>query len=174
MDEGSGNASFLSTTPMSLTRIDAPPSRLAPLSSQAMRMATAKGAFAPRVLTVDNYLPALESLSEELRWGGYVVKNVHSAHEAVLVAQSFLPDLMVADVALPSMDGLAAAVEIKQWDPQCEVLLFADTDIVAGKKRSLAACGFHFQLAAKPAPPTELLRQVDQMLGTHWQSRLAS
>ena len=131
-----------------------------------MKTVAARSAFAPRVLTIDNYQPALESLSDELRWSGYVVKNVHSPHEAVLAAHSFLPDLMVADVALPSMDGLAAALEIKRWDPQCEVLLFSESGVNAGEMRCVQASGFSFRLVRRPADADEFVRQVGDLIGT--------
>jgi CheY-like chemotaxis protein len=130
-----------------------------------MKTAAARS-FAPRVLTIDDYQPALESFSDELRWSGYVVKNVHSPHEAVLTAHSFLPDLMVADVALPSMDGVAAALEIKRWDPQCQVLLLSDSGVKAGEVRSVEASGFSFRLVRRPDDADEFIRQVGDLMGT--------
>ena len=139
-----------------------------------MRMAATRGAYAARVLTVDSSQLQLEDLSEELRWSGYLVKTAHSAHEAILEARGFLPDLVIADVALPSMDGLAAAVEIKQWDPQCEVLLFSDCGVPAGRVRIIEAAGYSFLLIATPADATALRRQVDGIFGAMWRSRRAS
>ena len=141
---------------------------------RVIRMASSRSAFAARVLTVDSAQPPLEDLAEELRWSGYLVKSVQSAHEAILIARGFLPDLVIADVALPSLDGLLAAVEIKEWDPQCEILLLSDCGVAADEVRFIEAGGYSFLLIAKPANAAALRRQIDGIFGAMWHSRRAS
>lgn len=139
-----------------------------------LRMKTAAVRGAVRVLTIDDRCAQLEGLSEELRWSGYLVKSAGSAHEAVLAARGFLPDLLVADVGAPSMDGLAAAVEIKQWDPQCEVLLFSDRGTADGQAHSVKAGGYSFRIVPKPTHGADLRRQIDSFFYDLWSTRRAS
>ena len=137
--------------------------------------AAGTGVFGPRVLTIHNGQAMLERLCDELRWGGYLVKSVHSAHEAVLVAHSFLPDLFLADLVLPAIDAVAAAVEIKEWDPQCEVLLLvADSALATRQLRGLEAGGCPFRLVRRPVHAAELRHELDLIFRPQQPSRLAS
>lgn len=67
-----------------------------------------------RILLVDDERDVLEFLSYNLRKEGFNVSTAGSGQEAVVKAVEELPHLIVLDVMMPGMDGIAACEEIKQ------------------------------------------------------------
>jgi two-component system cell cycle response regulator DivK len=73
-------------------------------------------AEAPRILIVEDNLLNLELATELLRSSGYFVLQARSAEEGLRLAREERPDLILMDVRLPGMDGLAA-VKVLKRDP---------------------------------------------------------
>jgi two-component system alkaline phosphatase synthesis response regulator PhoP len=67
-----------------------------------------------RILLVDDERDVLEFLSYNLRKEGFVVSTAGGGQEAVVKATEELPHLIILDVMMPGMDGIAACEEIKQ------------------------------------------------------------
>jgi DNA-binding response OmpR family regulator len=60
------------------------------------------------ILLVDDSAPLRRTLSFNLERAGYRVSTAASAEDALALAQSDLPDLVLLDIGLPGMDGLDA------------------------------------------------------------------
>lgn len=67
-----------------------------------------------RILLVDDEKDVLEFLSYNLRKEGFLVSTASSGREAVIKATEEIPHLIILDVMMPEMDGIAACEEIKQ------------------------------------------------------------
>lgn len=61
-----------------------------------------------RVLIVEDNEKNLKLLRDLLEVKGYLALTATSAEEGLLLARSELPDLIVMDISLPGMDGIAA------------------------------------------------------------------
>ncbi len=72
---------------------------------------------AARILIVEDNPLNLELATELLKLSGYVVLQARSAEEGLRLARAERPDLILLDVRLPGMDGLAAVKVLKQ-DPE--------------------------------------------------------
>lgn len=59
-----------------------------------------------KLLLADTSLAFCESLSQLLR-GDYELRICHDGREALAVLEEFRPDVLVADLALPGLDGLS-------------------------------------------------------------------
>ncbi|MDQ3918776.1 MAG: response regulator [Acidobacteriota bacterium] len=78
------------------------------------------------ILLVEDSDDGRHVLKLSLEANGYRVTEAHDGHEAVRVAREGCPDLILMDLNLPEMDGLAAAKLIRECREPCQ-----DAPIVA-------------------------------------------
>ncbi len=67
-----------------------------------------------KVLLVDDELDILEFLSYNLRKEGYKVYTAKNGVEALKIAEEKTPHLIILDVMMPEMDGIAACEELRK------------------------------------------------------------
>lgn len=67
-----------------------------------------------KILLVDDEVDILEFISYNLEKEGYKVYTAQNGAEAIKVAEKALPDLIILDVMMPEMDGIAACEEIRR------------------------------------------------------------
>lgn len=102
----------------------------------------APGAGAPscRVLVVDDYDDVRMLLRMKLEGLGYdVVGEAADGHEAVHLATTHRPDLVLLDVAMPRMDGLEALPLIREAVEGVKVVVLSGFDQGAMAEKALAA-----------------------------------
>ncbi len=90
-------------------------------------MATSIG----KVLIVDDEEQILDIIGYNLKKAGYEVATASNGNEGVVVAQDFLPDLILLDVMMPEKDGyetIVALREISALDDTVIVFLTAIQD----------------------------------------------
>ena len=68
--------------------------------------------MAKRILIVEDSPMNMELVVDLLEHAGYVVLQAVSAEEALPLASSEKPDLVLMDIALPGMDGLEATRQL--------------------------------------------------------------
>ncbi len=78
-----------------------------------------------RVLLVDDHHVVLEGLRRilELENRMQVVGDARSGEEAIAKAVSLSPDVIIMDLKMPGMDGIAATSAIKQKMPEVNILM---------------------------------------------------
>lgn len=69
-----------------------------------------------RILLVDDEEDILEFISYNLIKEGFTVKTASNGREAVKLAKSFNPELILLDVMMPEMDGMETCVELRKLD----------------------------------------------------------
>ena len=122
------------------------------------------GAGTPVVLLVEDSEDTRRVLSFELRHGGCRVLTACDGLEAVSTALSARPDLILMDLNLPRLDGLAAAERIRAHAELSEVPIIALTAFdTYGIKEAAAEAGCQDYLL-KPLRPGELERVVRGVL----------
>jgi CheY-like chemotaxis protein len=119
------------------------------------------------ILLVEDFDDARELYAICLRASGYEVIEAATGDEAVALARSAAPDLILMDMLLPGIDGWQATAELKQ-DPRLKhVPIVALTAHALSDERErvskLGCDGF----LAKPCLPPDLIRTVDRILGRH-------
>ncbi len=66
-----------------------------------------------RILVVEDNLLNLELVTDLLETAGFIVCAARTAEEGLRAARERSPDLILMDLSLPGMDGLAATKELK-------------------------------------------------------------
>ena len=77
----------------------------------------------PRVLLIDDEPGILETLSDILGAEGYVVVSALEGEDAVDIAGLFTPDVVVTDLRLPDLDGIATVERIRKHLPMVDAVL---------------------------------------------------
>ena len=70
---------------------------------------------ARRILVVDDEMPILRLLRRILIASGYEVLVASSGKQGLNAARQEQPDLILLDLSMPGMDGLAVCRELRQW-----------------------------------------------------------
>lgn len=76
-----------------------------------------RNGLSPRVLVVEDQEPTREALAALLSDGGFEVAVAGDGEEALGVARSFSPDVVVMDFGLPGLNGWETTLRLKR-DPQ--------------------------------------------------------
>ena len=75
-----------------------------------------------RILIIDDDSNVLEVLNARLLSAGYVVQKASDAAEAIDMLTKKMPDLVISDVKMPGMDGMALLDKIKERYPGLPVI----------------------------------------------------
>ena len=76
----------------------------------------------PRVLVADDHRPMLDTLVRMLSRDFEVVAAVTDGLSAVTEAEHLEPDLLVLDIAMPGLNGIAAAARLKELGSTAKVV----------------------------------------------------
>lgn len=109
-----------------------------------------------RILVVDDNKDAATSLVLLLRIMGNETETAHDGLEALAVAASFRPDVMLLDIGMPKLNGYEVCRRIRQQAWGKGMVLFALTGWgQEGDQRRSRAAGFDAHLV-KPVDPSAL------------------
>lgn len=117
------------------------------------------------ILLVEDFDDARELYSTCLRSCGYDVIEAATGSDAVALARSALPHLILMDLLLPGMDGWQATAELKS-DPRLRhvPIVALTAHAFSDERERIASLGCDAFLA-KPCLPPDLIRTVDRILG---------
>ena len=76
----------------------------------------------PRVLLAEDNADTAERLRKLLRAEFDVIASVEDGDALVDAAERLSPDVIVTDIAMPGIDGIAAAVLIRRHDPTARIV----------------------------------------------------
>ena len=117
-----------------------------------------------QILLVDDEPDTLTMFRDALEGAGARVRAVANAAEALRVAESWHPDLLVSDLGLPGMDGYELLQTLRQRGPQRELPAVAVSAYASMDDRTRAlAVGFTAHVA-KPIDPAALVRALGSAL----------
>jgi CheY-like chemotaxis protein len=122
----------------------------------------APDADALRVMVVDDNADAADTLGVLAEILGCEARVCHGGEEALAALQEGLPDVLLLDLSMPRVDGLAVAASARTMAGGRPLMLAAVTALGALEARTATAlAGFHFHLV-KPVGVDELRKVLDQ------------
>jgi two-component system response regulator MprA len=110
------------------------------------------------VLVVDDDGPIRRMLQRTLAAEGYDVSGAADGGEALAAVERSVPDLIILDVAMPGLDGLAVCRRLRAKGLAVPILLLTARDSVADRVDGLDAGADDYLV--KPFAPEELLARV--------------
>jgi CheY-like chemotaxis protein len=101
-----------------------------------------------------------DTLAIILNQNGFEASAVYTGTAAVDRARAGRLDLVISDVIMPDMNGIEAAIQIRQILPSCKILLFSGQAATADLLEKARAQGHEFEILAKPVHPQDLLARL--------------
>jgi CheY-like chemotaxis protein len=118
-----------------------------------------------KILIVDDEAFILRVTELSLKKGGYSLIFGRNGVEAVQLAASELPALIVMDVQMPEMDGLTALKHLKQNPATARIpviMLTARGHVLTRQDAEESGAALFL---TKPCSPMQLLKEVQRILG---------
>jgi CheY-like chemotaxis protein len=113
-----------------------------------------------RVIVIDDEQVIANTLAIILNNAGFEARAVFNGQQAVELLETFQPEMLIADVVMPGMTGIEAAIAIRNKLPKCKVLLFSGQAVTADLLEKARTQGHEFEILAKPVHPSDLLAKL--------------
>jgi CheY-like chemotaxis protein len=118
----------------------------------------------PTVMVVEDNEPSREALSRRLACRGYWVVAAVDGLQAVELARSVKPDLILMDLGLPGIDGWEATARLKAdaATRHIPIIVLTAHAMTSDRTQALAAGGDDFD--TKPVRFEPLLEKIEALL----------
>jgi CheY-like chemotaxis protein len=118
----------------------------------------------PTILIVEDNEPSRDVLARRLERRGYGVVVAVDGQQAVAVARSVQPDLILMDLGLPVMDGWEATRQLKSdcSTRHMPIIVLSAHAMTKDRELALAAGGDEFD--TKPLRFPQLLEKIEHLL----------
>ncbi len=114
----------------------------------------------PKVLVADDERVIADTLAMILNQSGFQARAVYSGEKALELAPDFKPDMLVSDVFMAPLNGIDAAIRIRELLPSIKILLFSGQAATADLLEKARTQGYEFEILAKPLHPQDLLAKL--------------
>jgi CheY-like chemotaxis protein len=114
----------------------------------------------PTVLVVDDQPMVADTTVEVLNRFGFRAVHAYNGQTALRIAAKLKPDYLLADVLMPSMNGVELAIAITRMLPATKILLFSGQAGISDVLRQGKQEGYVFDLIAKPVHPEKLIAHL--------------
>jgi len=118
----------------------------------------------PRILVVDDDPGLLRLLTIRLRSQKYEVEPAPNAAEALAAVARFRPDLVITDLRMAQMDGIALLKELQRRWPSLNVIMLTAHGTIPDAVKATQSGAFAF--LTKPVEKEQLLEEVRRALKT--------
>ena len=116
----------------------------------------------PDVLIVDDDPKLLKMLQRTLVYENLDVLTANNGLEALPIAQTYKPDLIIVDWMMPKMDGISFVQKLREEDEETMVLMLTARDAIENRVEGLESGADDYLV--KPFAPAELVARVHAML----------
>jgi DNA-binding response OmpR family regulator len=145
----------------SLVHVEVVPLSEVPLAEEP----SLKDESADLVLVVDDEPLVASTLAAIFEKHGFRALTAYDGNSALELARTARPKVLLSEVSMPGIDGVALAIAMARLVPECKVLLLSGKDGAAERVWSARAAKHEFDFLAKPAHPQVILKHVFTMLG---------
>ena len=132
-------------------------------SSGIIRAGDERLVVSPKTLIVEDEPDLLETCVRLLRQVGHSCLTARSGREAIALIDTEHPDLVVTDLRLPTLNGLAVTRYARRTSPPVPVVLITGYTSTQAKQEAQAAGAIVF--LPKPFSAAEFMGAVNRALG---------
>ncbi len=115
-----------------------------------------------RLLVVDDDADIVELLAASLRFSGFDVTTASNGHDALALAGSLRPDLIVLDVMMPGLDGLGVVRRLREGGNRVPVVMLTAKDATEDRVSGLTVGGDDY--ITKPFSLEEVVARIRAVL----------
>ncbi len=113
-----------------------------------------------RILVVDDEQVIADTLTTILKLSGFEATTAYSGEQAIEIASELHPHVLISDVLLRGINGVDAAIQILDHEPNCKIILFSGQAATLDLLRESRARGYQFEVLNKPVDPRALLARL--------------
>lgn len=127
-----------------------------------------------KLLVVDDDRYAREGILSSLpleEMGIHNVMQTHDGKTALEIVRWFCPDIIITDICMPRMDGMAFAAAVRKIQPECLLIFITGFAEIGYLKQAIELSAVAF--VEKPLQPDELLRAVQSAIRKHQERQSA-
>jgi DNA-binding response OmpR family regulator len=114
----------------------------------------------PRVLVADDERVIADTLAMILNQSGFQARVAYTGEKALELAAEFKPEMLISDVIMAGLNGIDAAIKIREILPSIKILLFSGQAATADLLEKARNQGYEFEILAKPVHPQDLLAKL--------------
>jgi CheY-like chemotaxis protein len=114
----------------------------------------------PRVLVADDERVIADTLAMILNQSGFQARVAYTGEKALELAAEFQPEMLISDVIMAGLNGIDAAIQIREILPSIKILLFSGQAATADLLEKARERGYEFEILAKPVHPQDLLAKL--------------
>ncbi len=123
---------------------------------------------------MDDDPEVLEMYGLLLREAGYEVDEAEHALAAIAAVVRSTPDIILADIRMPIVDGMGLAYELKAHADSCQIPVVAVTGYDSPGSRDAALKAGYDEYFTKPIDPQKFPKQIAQIIVDHQARRAAA
>ena len=120
----------------------------------------------PNILVIDDDQVLLELFGKVFRRLGLQVMLVNNGKDALELTKKHVPDVILLDIKMPGMDGMAVLKEIKKADPDVEIIIMTGYANLDSALEAIKYGAFDYL-----KKPFEKLEQVVNTVWRAWERR---
>lgn len=117
-------------------------------------------AHKPKVLVADDERVIADTLAMILNQSGFTAQVAYTGEKALEMAEEFQPEMLISDVIMAGLNGIDAAIKIREILPNIKILLFSGQAATADLLEKARERGYEFEILAKPVHPQDLLAKL--------------
>ncbi|MFH1441487.1 MAG: response regulator [Candidatus Omnitrophota bacterium] len=117
-----------------------------------------------KILIIDDEQEVLGLLEKRLSWAGYSVVKADNGIEALALAKSQNPDLIILDIMLPGMGGEEVGQKLKLNPDTKHIPIIFLTCLVSRDEQTIIDSNAGNSIIAKPYEADELLSEIKKHL----------
>jgi chemosensory pili system protein ChpA (sensor histidine kinase/response regulator) len=127
--------------------------------------ARSDGSIHLAALVVDDSLSARRAAAQVMKDAGFVVRTAIDGLEAVTILENFTPDIILADMEMPRMNGMELTSHVRGQSKTHNVPVIMITSRSTEKHRKQAQAAGVSVYLTKPFDDEVLLRHVSELTG---------